>query len=281
VLAWAVFGIALGPGALLVAWLAPPAACVACGTPTVGWLRRCAECGANVRTGFVKEPATEQPALSRTGTETLSRRGKQAIEATAGTAATRSATAGTAAARSATARSATARTAAARSATGGKTVARKATAGTSTARPAATGTGGRTGATAGPARARPQATDTTEPSAEDGPVALATGVYAGGSIGLEIGHRYTIARSGEEIVIVGPVETAPTAIAHRRDLVRIDPVGVDDRLVITGTDEDRGRYLIRFQAVAGMVPEELELRLAPSAARPAPAARGPRARTRG
>jgi hypothetical protein len=114
-----------------------------------------------------------------------------------------------------------------------------------------------------------------------GPVALATGVYAGGSIGLEIGHRYTIARDDRELVILGPVETTPTEIAHRRELARIDPVGVDDRLVITGTEDDRGRYLIRFQAVAGMATEEVEQRLAAPTEPAEPATRKRAAARRG
>jgi hypothetical protein len=107
-------------------------------------------------------------------------------------------------------------------------------------------------------------------------------VYAGGSIGLEIGHRYTIARDDREIVILGPVETTPTEVAHRRELTRIDPVGVDDRLVITGTADDRGRYLVRFQAVAGMATEQVEERLTAPAEPPAtPAATARRVRSDG
>jgi hypothetical protein len=136
--------------------------------------------------------------------------------------------------------------------------------------PAAAGAVTATAGTAQPAeveaepapRTRTRAPRAASSATGSGPIPLATGVYAGGSIGLEIGHRYTIARHDRELVILGPVETTPTETAHRRELARIDPVGVDDRLVITGTEGERGRYLVRFQAVAGMATEQVEQQLA-------------------
>jgi hypothetical protein len=279
---WSVFGVTLGPLGLLLAWVSPPARCVACGTPTVGWLHTCEECGANVRTGLVDEgdlvparapvddrEATRAPARSARGARAgaadprLRREMARPISGQAGVE-----RAGAQPVGSLGTASNDGQVVPAPAGASGASVVVAAVAQPSAVEPE-------------PApRARARAPRTTNPGAKGGPVALATGVYAGGSIGLEIGHRYTIARDEQQLMILGPVETTPTEIAHRRALTRIDPVGVDDRLVITGTEDERGRYLIRFQAVAGMATEEVERRLTAPAEvtrvkRPAAARRAP------
>lgn len=251
--AWFAFGIVLGPLALALAWAAPPGRCPACDSPSIGWLRECAACGADVRSGSlpVHLATAAEPSMSARSSR---RRTTPATPATPAT--TRAA----------------ARPRSSRSSPSGTGRRRR-----DMARPIAVGPG--RPVTPGPdapidiadgASGAPLDT-TPAPAASSGSSgfeALATGVYAGGSVGLEIGHRYTISRDETDLIILGPVETSPTVIAHRRELVNIDPVGVDDRLVVTGVGDGRGKYLLRFQAVAGMSPERVEHRLA--AAQPEP-----------
>lgn len=238
-LAWFAFGIVLGPIALGLVLAAPPRRCPACDGPTAGWLPRCPACGADVRSGAMPdEPEPESAPPPRA------------------------------------ARSSNRRRAAGSTLAIGRPASPAARRRRDMARPIAVGPGrptivppdpGSVIADAPPDGATPGIAPTPVARAIDGTtglVPLATGVYAGGSVGLEIGHRYTIARDPSALVITGPVETTPTAVAHRRELATIDPVGVDDRLVITGVGDGRGKYLLRFQAVAGMSPELVEQRLA-------------------
>lgn len=237
-LVWFAFGIVLGPIALGLVLAAPPRRCPACDGPTIGWFRRCPECGADVRSGAMPEepaPAAPPPRAARS----TSRRPAAGSTRPTG--------------RPATAAARRRRDMARPTAVGP---------GRPTSSPPDPGSivvdvayGGAT-----PVEAQPQVSQAS--GGNTGLLPLATGVYAGGSVGLEIGHRYTIARGPSDLVITGPVETTPTAVAHRRELASIDPVGVDDRLVITGVGAGRGKYLLRFQAVAGMSPELVEQRLA-------------------
>ena len=248
--AWFAFGIVLGPLALALAWAAPPGRCPACDSPSIGWLRACAACGADVRSGRppIRVAAAAEPSKSARASR---RRTTPATPATP---------------------RAAAKPRSSRSSPTGTGRRRR-----DMARPIAVGPGRPVapepdapiaiadGTSGAPLGTVPAAAASSGPSGFE---ALATGVYAGGSVGLEIGHRYTISRDETELIILGPVETSPTVIAHRRELVNIDPVGVDDRLVVTGVGDGRGKYLLRFQAVAGMSPERVEHRLA--AAQPEP-----------
>ena len=254
--AWFAFGIVLGPLALAVAWAAPPGRCPACDSAPVGWLRECAACGADVRSGSLPDhvAAAAEPSKYARASRRRTTPAAPAMPATPATP--------------------------------------RSSARPRSNRPSPTETGRRRRDMARPIAVGPGRPVAPEPDApiaiadgasgaplgtapppaalsgSSGIEALATGVYAGGSVGLEIGHRYTISRDETDLIILGPVETSPTVIAHVRELVNIDPVGVDDRLVVTGVGGDRGKYLLRFQAVAGMSPERVEHRLAETQPQP-------------
>lgn len=250
--AWFTFGIVLGPLALALAWAAPPGRCPACDSPSVGWLRACTACGADVRSGSPLVHLAEAAEPARSARASRRRSTPASPRATVKPRSSRSPSTGTGRRR--------------------RDMARPIAVGPG--RPAAPEPDPRSAIVEDPrvapsgTGAVPSGAGAAAASSAPGFEALATGVYAGGSVGLEIGHRYTISRDETDLILLGPVETSPTVIAHRRELVNIDPVGVDDRLVITGTGDGRGKYLLRFQAVAGMSPERVEHRLAEAQPQP-------------
>jgi hypothetical protein len=96
----------------------------------------------------------------------------------------------------------------------------------------------------------------------EGPLLLATGVFIGGTAGLIVGARYAIVRAGTDFRVLGPLDSAPDAVAVHRPLDELDPLAVDDRCVIAQRS-DPGRALIAMRGIAGLTGEGLEAGLRP------------------
>lgn len=89
---------------------------------------------------------------------------------------------------------------------------------------------------------------------------LATGIFTGGSLGLEIGGRYGLGRLGEEFVALGPVDTVPDRIAARIALRKLTIAGIENQVVLSSLSR-RQRLVLTFQRLSGMSPAELEQEL--------------------
>lgn len=88
-------------------------------------------------------------------------------------------------------------------------------------------------------------------------VILASGVYVTGSAGLQIGGRYGIAISGEELRILGPLDLDPGATAITISLGETDATGFQGRLVITAGDQMRDHHNLVFTSIAGASLEDV------------------------
>lgn len=98
---------------------------------------------------------------------------------------------------------------------------------------------------------------------------LAMGVLVRATERLLPGSRYLIARTFDRLLIIGPIEASNEHIELDLPLAGIEANFVADRLVISGTSDDRSRrpFLLGFQAVASMtgaaVDEAIMERVAP------------------
>ena len=94
---------------------------------------------------------------------------------------------------------------------------------------------------------------------------LATGVYFGGTARMIVGSRYAIARHGNQLRLLGPVDRDPSTIALERSLSAVTATAIGDRLIIS---EARGdRLAIALGALAGANGPQLELALSVPAER--------------
>lgn len=89
--------------------------------------------------------------------------------------------------------------------------------------------------------------------------AVATGVFAGGTVPLTIGMRYVIEVADIELVIRGPVETEPASVKLTHPIEQIEATAVADRLVIS--DRSGQSFAIAFQSLAAVPPALFESRL--------------------
>jgi hypothetical protein len=83
---------------------------------------------------------------------------------------------------------------------------------------------------------------------------LAIGVLVRGSEPLLPGSRYVIARTHDRLHIIGPLEASNEHVALDLPRAGIEANFVADRLVITGSSDDRTRrtFVLAFQSVAAM-----------------------------
>jgi hypothetical protein len=217
---WFIFGVLIGPLAVVLLVAAPPGRCPSCGTATRGWPSRCAGCGlefagaapggaeAGGSPALAPSTATTGPAQRELAPRSTSRRSASNGTVTEATAGTTNGTADSPETRPAT------------------RLGRRATA---VARAASDRTGG----------------------ASQTVAILGSGVFVGGSDELQIGSRYLFARVGNELQALGPIHMSPSAVATKLKLTDVETTVVSDRLLITG----RGRASGRTLAFAGVTME--------------------------
>lgn len=212
--AWFFFGMVLGPIAVALLVAAPPGRCPACGTRMRGWPRVCPGCGL----AFTADAAAVAP---------------EALVADRGA--------------------------------GPDPVAAAAST------PAPLVIPGRTARSARPADPlpdpipepipRPAPSLAWWPPGDDAPITtsvpgggpgdaiLGSGIFMGGSVPLQIGSRYLLARVGTELQALGPTHVSPSAVAARVRLTGTETTVVDDSLLIAATSGDGGPTL-SFASVA-------------------------------
>ena len=259
---WGIFGIILGPVAPALLMSAPPGRCAACRWPVAGWDRRCAACGADVRTGAslatdaAEAAASAGPALAGTA-PAASEPPESPISHADG------APVLTLAARTRlSAPAERARRSASASPTDIGPPAATASDGEWTPRVLPTELG-RPPVEAPPVS--PMELAAREP-ASDALAILGRGVYAGGNRRLEPGNRYLLARVVDELQILGPVHMDPAAIADRIPLVAIEAFVLEERLIIESRD---GRADISMSFVAVSLQHGVDIQAALGASRSA------------
>lgn len=226
---WLAFGAVLGPLALGILFLAPPARCPSCAEPTAGFETRCATCGTDLDT----RAGPTAPAEARS---------QSSVEATATPPGAPAGAIGAPILRSlpdpAGSGKGRQREGARRADTPGD------------AQPARLSAVG--------AR-RPQTGPTVPGTILDGSqldvTLLAMAVLVRGSGPLKPGSRYVIARTHDRLLIIGPVEAADEHVELSLPLAGIEANFVADRLVISAVGEDRARRstVIAFQSVASLI----------------------------
>ncbi len=104
-------------------------------------------------------------------------------------------------------------------------------------------------------RVAPRATDVAEPATL---VIVASGVFTGGSAGLEIGSRYGIGREGHHLVVLGPVDRTPNEVRVTMPLDGIDVLSIDDRVTVASRAGRHDRLAMAFIRAAGLRGTALE-----------------------
>lgn len=79
---------------------------------------------------------------------------------------------------------------------------------------------------------------------------MATGVFISGTRGLEVGARYAIGILDDSFVLLGPIDTAPDAIAVRQPRGEIAATLVEGSLLLSAGRPDRPDMALGFQGVA-------------------------------
>jgi hypothetical protein len=211
---WLLFGALLGPLALGLIQLAPPARCWNCSEPTIGFESRCSTCGSDLRS--MESAITPEPLVAD---RQIARPTLRAVPDPVHPA----------------------------------TLADRIAAneGTALAEPGAEpvlALGARRPGSGplvvGEASAEPRSEVTI----------LAIGVLVRGSEPLLPGSRFLIARTHDRLHIIGPLEASNEHVALDLPLAGIEANVIADRLVITGVSEGRTRrtFVLAFQSVAGM-----------------------------
>lgn len=221
---WFIYGIVLGPIAAGLLLAAPPGRCPSCGTPTRGWARACNGCGLAFDG---EEPATaaalDEPPARRAAQPALTAVGPgRATSPQAASAVGFASTGGGAASAQDDVEAAVMESPETRPAT-------------------------KLGRRASAVERRAASPD----GASQTVAILASGVFVGGSDGLQIGSRYFLARVGGELHVLGPLHMSPSAIATKMKLNNAEATVVSDRLLLTG----RGRASGRTMAFAGVTME--------------------------
>ena len=90
---------------------------------------------------------------------------------------------------------------------------------------------------------------------------VASGIFTGGSVRLEIGMRYGICRDGPNLVILGPVDRTPNQVQAVLPIEEIDLLSIEDRVTVARAGA-RDRLAMAFISAAGLRGEDLEAALA-------------------
>jgi hypothetical protein len=225
--AWFAFGVLLGPvaGALLV--LAPPGRCPSCGARSRGWPRRCEGCGLAFASGQweAEDAEATRPEVLRALPDPRSSEFDGPDMARL-------------------------RGEPRRIVTGAVRPGPV----SESDRHAATALGHRPTLYSAPARdTRPR-----EPQSDTLAI-LGSGIFVGGSEGLQIGSRYFIARVGSEMHMLGPIHISPSAVAARISLSGLATTVVSDRLLITA--QDGGDPTLAFSSVTAELGVDLQQQL--------------------
>jgi hypothetical protein len=244
---WFGFGVVLGPIAVLLLALAPPGRCPACGTQSIGWPGSCSNCGLSFT-------STGTPATTAAHVPTPVAAGAMAEQASTSIAESpERASAGRRPAGSTT--SASARRSRALKAAPVEPAISMIDPDSRPIAPVPVLAGragevevpGHLPATALGRRATAVA-DTSPPpvpprASSTELAILGSGVFVGGTVSLQIGSRYLLARVGSELHILGPIHISPAAVAARVPLSKIEPTVVSDRLLLSATRRSRGPEL--------------------------------------
>ena len=220
---WLAFGAVLGPIALLLVVLAPPARCRSCGEPTNGFASDCQTCGADVRLRRAAHPAQEGPvvpvALSEPAPDvalappTVTRRRRSSVSRVSD--------------------------------------------------PEPAPDAGRDDlpvrlAAVGAQRPRlvpdPSPAPTFLPEAARNRLDLtmiAIGVHVRGSESLLAGSRYLVARTHDRLIVVGPIGPSDHHVELDLPLAGLEVDVIADRLVLSGRDpaESGRRFILAFISV--------------------------------
>ena len=217
---WLAFGAILGPVALLLVLMAPPARCRTCGEPTSGFDSDCPTCGADVRLRRPAHPAHNgspvpvtlgEPATDVASAEpTVARRRRAAVSPLSG--------AGSAAPEAGL-----------------------------PLRLEAVGA------------QRPRLLPDPPASLQGLPEAarnrldltmIAIGVYVRGTESLLAGSRYLVARTHDRLIVVGPIEPSNSHVELDLPLAGLEADAVADRLVLSGQEPGSGRrFALAFMSI--------------------------------
>jgi hypothetical protein len=222
-LVWLVFGGIIGPAAILLLAMAPPGRCPVCGAGVHGWLDICVWCGSNVR-GKTVPPHAAAVAAPDVAAQPS---GPPTIQPAQPLPVVADARAGPE---------------------------------IPTPIPPAT-----VATLAERARSSPPGITQLSPF-EEGPVdvrVLASGVFIGGTVGLEVGQRYEIGRRSGWLAVLGPVDSDPGNVRIKRPLDRITATWINNRLVLTEDPGSRRGFSLVFDRIAGMTGDALEASLQP------------------
>ena len=103
-------------------------------------------------------------------------------------------------------------------------------------------------------------------TAPDGPSGaglhmIASGIFTGGSVRLEIGLRYGIYRDGPNLVILGPVDRTPDHVQAVLPIAEIDLLSIADKVTVARSG-GHDRLAMAFISAAGLRGKALEDALA-------------------
>lgn len=97
----------------------------------------------------------------------------------------------------------------------------------------------------------PVSTEPAEPTVPEPMLIDASGIFVTGTNGLRPGSRYLLHVTASRMHVLGPVEIDPTAVAVGCGLRGLDVTGMNERLVISGTDDQRRNLILVFMNVTG------------------------------
>jgi hypothetical protein len=109
---------------------------------------------------------------------------------------------------------------------------------------------------AGNGKATPRARVTDDRRSEQPATTLATAVFVTGTAGLQPGRRYGIGLSGSRLVILGPTDLDPGAVALERSAGEIEVSSVEGRMILSANGS-RPTFLLAFMSVAGAGPADV------------------------
>jgi hypothetical protein len=85
---------------------------------------------------------------------------------------------------------------------------------------------------------------------------LASGVFVTGTVGLQVGSRFTLTITGSRLRITGPDDLDPTKVAFEWPLADLEATGLNDRLILTQAGHVRRNVVLVFMALAGSSPAD-------------------------
>jgi hypothetical protein len=225
---WLLFGAVIGPIALAILVLAPPARCPSCAEPTAGFATRCAACGTDLDS---KAPGPADLMAWTDGAVPNGAGGSVPGDASGGRRL--------------------------RSLPDASTGSDGGPGRITGARDEMPGDGQPARLSAVGAR-RPSGAATIGGSIIDGSrldvTLLAMAVLVLGPEPLQSGSRYVIARSRDRLLVIGPVEASNEHVEYSLPLLGVEANYIADRLVVSATGDDRNRssIVIAFQSVASL-----------------------------